>query len=213
MNIHTFGDSHSNKQISHWGIHNISNIKDHHLGPKLMYSFGSNPFDVCNIKTPNYQVNENDIVIFCFGEIDCRCHVHKHITNENTYQSIINELVEKYFAAIKQNVEQYNNLFVCVYNVVPPLQTKGKGNPEYPFLGTNEERKEYHEYMNKQLKCMCQLHNYYFFDIYEQSCNKNGFIERSYTDKCGVHLRHAKHAKVVIEDIIEKAKQNANNKE
>ena len=207
MNIHTFGDSHANKKISHWGIHDISNIKEHHLGPKLMYTFGSKGLDVCNIKSPNYQVNENDIVIFCFGEIDCRCHVHKHITSEKTYQNIINELVENYFKAIKQNVEQYNNLFVCVYNVVPPLYTTAKGHPDFPFLGTNEERREYTKYMNNQLKRLCEVHNYYFFDIYEQSCNKNGFIERSYTDNCGIHLRHTKDAKVVIDDIIKKAKQ------
>lgn len=207
MNIHTFGDSHASREHSQWGFHNMSNIKDNNLGPKLMYTFGSKRLGFCNIKLPKYQVKENDIVIFCFGEIDCRCHVHKHINSVRTYKDIINELVENYFKAIKQNVEQYNNLFVCVYNVVPPLYTTIEGHPQFPFLGTNEERREYTKYMNNQLKRLCEVHNYYFFDIYEQSCNKNGFIERSYTDSCGIHLRHTKDAKVVINDIIKKAKQ------
>ena len=207
MNIHTFGDSDSSKQHSHWGYHNMSIIKDHHLGPKLMYSFATKTFEVCNIKTECYGVKENDIVIFCFGEIDCRCHVHKHINSQNSYQSIITQLVDKYFAAIRQNVKQFNNLFVCVYNVVPPLYTTSKGDSEFPFLGTNEQRREYHKYMNKELKRMCKLHNYYFFDIYDKSCNRQGFIEPSYTDSCGVHLRYTKDAKIVIDYIIEKAKQ------
>lgn len=212
MNIHTFGDSHASREHSQWGFHNMSNIKDNNLGPKLMYSFGIKPFEFCNIKTEKYGVKENDIVIFCLGEIDCRCHVHKHINNVKSYKDIINELVKKYFDSINQNVKQFNNLFVCVYNVVPPLYTDAKGHPEFPFLGTNEERREYHKYMNKELKRMCEVHNYYFFDIYDKSCNKDGFINRLYTDKCGLHLRHTEDAKKVIDDIIDKAKQKIQNK-
>jgi len=212
MNIHTFGDSHSSKEHSHWRFHNLTNIKDHHLGPRLMNSFATRPFEVCNIKTQRYGVKDNDIVIFCFGEIDCRCHVHKHITVQKSYENIITELVDKYFVAIKRNVQQFNNLFVCVYNVVPPLYTDAKGHPDFPFLGTNEERREYHLFMNKEIKRMCGLHDYYFFDIYEKSCNKDGFINRSYTDNCGVHLRNDKDAKIVIEDILKKAKEKTINK-
>ena len=79
-NIHTFGDSHSSNIHSHWGYINIPgiNIKCNHIGSRLMYTFGKLGFNLLNIR--NYGVKENDTVIFCFGEIDCRNHVHKHIT-------------------------------------------------------------------------------------------------------------------------------------
>ena len=56
MNIHTFRDSHSSKQHSQWGYHNMNIIKDHHLGPKLMYSFATKTFEVCNIKTESVKL-------------------------------------------------------------------------------------------------------------------------------------------------------------
>ena len=76
MQIHTFGDSHS-----YSGWERIKNIKIniHHLGPILAYSFGRDGLSRNNIANSCFNVNENDIVIFCFGEIDCRGHVHKHL--------------------------------------------------------------------------------------------------------------------------------------
>lgn len=136
-----------------WGYIKIPNvnIKCCHLGSKLMYTFGRLGMDLLNIK--NHGVSNNDTVIFCFGEIDCRNHVHKHITNYKSYKNVIDELVTNYFNAIKENISQYSNLITCVYNVVPPHMYihEGPTHP-FPFLGTDEERKTYHIYMNEKLK-------------------------------------------------------------
>lgn len=43
-------------------------------------------------------------------------------------------------------------IYVC-YNVVPPVQQYNTcENPEYPYLGTDEERKQYTLYFNEKLK-------------------------------------------------------------
>lgn len=141
-----------------------------------MYTFGRLGINLLNIK--KYNVLENDIVIFCFGEIDCRNHVHKHITKDKTYEEVINEIVEKYFIAIKDNVCKYNNLKVYIYNVVPPIKYINvyKNHP-FPYLGNDEERKKYYLYMNKKLKEYCNIYNYLFFDIYDNLCDKNGFLK------------------------------------
>ena len=151
--IHTFGDSHADGKHSHWGYIRIPNvhIKTNHLYGKLMYSFGRLGLNLLNIK--NYNVNENDIVIFCFGEIDCRNHIHKHITTENNYESIIDNLVISYFNAINENVKLFKKINVCVYNVVPPSRGfKVDDSHPYPFLGSDEKRKTYTLYMNKWTK-------------------------------------------------------------
>ena len=45
---------------------------------------------------------------------------------------------------------------MCVYNVVPPVQKHNTHeNLEYPYLGTDEERKKYVLYFNKKLKQKC----------------------------------------------------------
>ena len=93
MVIHTFGDSHSCN-----GWRDIPNIKMHHLGAKLCFSIGR---DGINIKNKRYKVNVGDTVIFCFGEIDCRCHIRKHITESADYKQIIDAIVNNYFTQIK----------------------------------------------------------------------------------------------------------------
>ena len=79
MSIHTIGDSHS---FNGW-----TGVINHHLGPVLCYSFGKEKTNRCDIR--NFNIKDGDTIIFCLGEIDCRCHVHKHITETQTYKSII----------------------------------------------------------------------------------------------------------------------------
>ena len=75
--IHTIGDSHSS-----FGWKTINNVKIHHIGAKLCYSFGKKGFDDYNILQ---EIECGEVVVFCFGEVDCRCHIIKQITKENTY--------------------------------------------------------------------------------------------------------------------------------
>ena len=80
--------------------------------------------------------------------------IHKHITETTIYQDIINNLVDNYFEAIELNVSisQIKLKNICVYNVVPPIQKYNTTeNPAYPYLGTDEERKQYTLYFNEKL--------------------------------------------------------------
>jgi hypothetical protein len=70
MTIHTIGDSHSG--------HGWSNIINHPLGAVLCYSFGQKKLNICNIC--KFNIKDGDTIVFCLGEIDCRCHIHKYIT-------------------------------------------------------------------------------------------------------------------------------------
>ena len=184
MRLHTFGDSHSYsgwEEIHHKNLIPGLDISLHLLGPKLMYSFGRDKLDLLNIR--NHGVQEGDIVAFCFGEIDCRCHIYKFKHLE--YQKVIKEIVDNYIDAIKVNVEQYQNLITCVYNVVPPSRKDDIWkeprwrNYDFPHLGTDEERRDYHQYINKCLKKRCEEVGYIFVDIYEHHENENGFITNS----------------------------------
>jgi hypothetical protein len=184
MRIHTIGDSHC---CNGWKI--IPNVFDHHLGAKLCYSIGRDGI----IIKDNYGINNNDIVIFCFGEIDCRCHIHKHINESNSYTQIIDSIVEKYFEKIKIAVSDFENLKVCIYNVVPPVQKYNTPeNSEYPYLGSDEERKMYVLYFNKKLKEKCKEYNYVFFDIYDNYADENGFLKKNSSDG-NVHIRDPYH--------------------
>ena len=179
MSIHTIGDSHSKNGWDNTGIIN------HHLGPILCYSFGKDKLNRCNIR--NYNIKNGDTIIFCLGEIDCRCHIHKHITETTTYQDIINNIVDNYFDAIELNVSlaQLEDIKICVYNIVPPIQKYNTiENPDYPYLGSDEERKKYVLYFNEKLKEKCMQKNFIFFDIYNKYVDENGFLNKDSSDGC-----------------------------
>ena len=182
MTIHTFGDSHCSNGWSH--------VDCHHLGPKLCYSFGTKKLEICDIRAFD-NIKDGDILVFCFGEIDCRCHIHKYINDNKTYQEIIDDIIENYFEAIKLNINLSGLYFkyICVYNIVPPVQRDNTPeNPEYPFLGTDEERKMYTLYFNEQLQKKCFENNYIFFDIYDKYTDENGFLRKDLSDG-KVHIR------------------------
>ena len=181
MSIHTIGDSHSNGGWS-------NNIRKHEIGPLLCYSFGKEKLDRCDIR--HYEICKGDTIVFCLGEIDCRCHIHKHITDTITYKDIITVIVDNYFEAIELNVttSQLNLKNVCVYNVVPPIKKEGMWeNQSFPFLGTDEERKTYVLYFNERLKQKCVEYGYVFFDIYDHYVDANGFLKKELSDG-NVHI-------------------------
>lgn len=188
MSIHTIGDSHS-----YFGF---SGVISNHLGPILCYSFGNEKLNRCDIR--NYGIKDGYTLIFCFGEIDCRCHIKKNITNQKTYENIIDNIILNYIEAIKLNISVscLNLKNVCIYNVVPPIEKQGKiENPEYPFLGTDEERKSYVLYFNKILKDKCLENNFIFFDIYNNYINENGYLKNELSDgNChilnGIHINN-----------------------
>ena len=176
--IHTIGDSHC---YAGW-----SDKICHHLGAVLCYSFGKEKLDRCDIR--NFNIKDGDTVVFCFGEIDCRCHIHKHI-KDKTYKEIIDNIVNDYFDAIELNVIVSKlTLNICVYNVVPPVKKDNvTENAAYPYLGTDEERKDYSLFFNEKLKEKCFQKGYVFFDVYDKYTDENGFLKKELSDG-NVHI-------------------------
>lgn len=199
LTLHTYGDSHAAKYGS-WDKINISglNIKINHLGGKLMFSFGRDKLNVVN------NVANGDMVCFCFGEIDCRCHINKY---EPDWQKNVDLLVEKYFANIVENVKKCENITVFVYNVVPPLERELDINKwveignELPSLGTDEDRKKYTNYMNIKLKENCVKHNFIFFDVYNKYANDKGFLNQEYSDG-NCHINNPIYMKEFLMDFL-----------
>jgi hypothetical protein len=173
--IHTIGDSHS---YNGWP----NTVQMHHLGALLCYSFGAYKLARCDLRRMN--INDGDTIVFCLGEIDCRCHIHKHIS-EAPYQTIIDGIVIQYFDTINMhvNILQRNLKNVCVYNIVPPIQRHNtEEDPGYPFVGSDEERKEYVLYFNRKLKEFCERYKYVFFDVYDKYTDANGFLRKDLSD-------------------------------
>jgi hypothetical protein len=181
MSIHTVGDSHS---YNGW-----SGIIPHHVGPVLCYSFGKKRLELFDIRS--FGMSDGDTLVFSFGEIDCRCHVYKHLTETVTYDVVIDEIINNYFETIKLHVNAAQIHFknICVYNIPPPIERHNTWeNPEYPYLGTDEERKQYALYFNAKLKEKCIENGYVFFDVYDKYADENGYLIKALSDD-NVHIR------------------------
>jgi hypothetical protein len=115
---------------------------------------------------------------------------------------IINEIVRNYIHAIKINLEncKVNLKNICIYNVVPPVQKCNAGeNLYFPFLGSDEERKNYVLYFNSCLKKKCKENNWIFFDVYNSYCDDNGYLNKKLSDE-NVHIINGIFIKKFITD-------------
>jgi hypothetical protein len=186
--LYTFGDSHC---CFPWGVFNentnkfemkIPNVivpSDHVIGiPQTMYEFGLSRKIVVN------NIPENDIACFCWGEIDCRCHVYNH----QPWKETIDKLVTEYLTTIRLNARLHDKIWI--FNVVPPLREidridrwYGSQNQKVPFIGTDEERLSYAKYMNDLLR----ESEFTFIDIWPKYCDNDGFLIQEFSDRC-VHI-------------------------
>ena len=58
-------------------------------------------------------------------------------------KKIIDNIIKNYIEAILLNTKEID-VKVCIYNVVPPIQKHNTAeNPDYPYLGSDDERKKY----------------------------------------------------------------------
>ena len=185
--IHLFGDSHASDNA---GWKDCSNIISHYKNSTLCYSIGRDGLKRLDIR--NYNIENKDILIFCYGEIDCRCHVKKHVNKNISYQKIIDNIINKYFSIIKLNIEISKlDVTVCVYNVPPPVHGF-KVEHSFGFIGTDNERKQYHLYFNNKLKEKCEEYGYIFFDIYDKYCDDKGFLKKELSDN-NLHIKNGEY--------------------
>jgi hypothetical protein len=187
MVIHTFGDSHSGwPKDGGWNAVSINGVevKTHWIGARRCSTFGFKKKELLDIR--DYDVKNGETVCFCFGEIDCRCHINKTHAN---YKDTINDIVDSYFDAIKQNIDGFMNLIVMVYNVIPPVRHGTiEDNPDFPLTGSDEERKLYTEYMNGRIRDKCIENSFLFFNVYKDYCDEDGFLKYELSDG-NVHIQ------------------------
>ena len=198
LKIHTIGDSHAKIPWINVSIEN-TDIIIHHLGPRLMYTVGKKPW-LTSIK--NFNVSKKDIIIYCFGEIDCRCHIWNH--KDLGYKNVIKSLVNKYIQSIIHSTKTINNRKVFIQSIVPAIKRKDHLHneiSELPFLGKDETRKSYVMYMNETLKKSCEQNHFNFFNVYDFYTDGKGFLDCELSDK-NVHIGDPIHIENYIKNNI-----------
>lgn len=121
----------------------------------------------------NFDIKNNDAVLFAFGEIDCRL-IFSFSGYSETWQQMANDSIFNYFEFIKANIENFTQLHTIVYNIIPP--SRHKDFPTYPIEGTDELRRDVTLYVNDKFKEYCKKYNFIYFDIYDKHCDDEGFM-------------------------------------
>jgi hypothetical protein len=178
--IFIYGDSHA--------LFSFNNLNMRHINrgcPDItMYRIGR---DNIIINFNNNEHDEHSMICLSYGEIDCRCHIKRQIDLGKDEDTVINNLISIYFLTIKNNIIKYKKIIII--GIIPPTSNLEyiNRNPEYPFVGTDDDRVRYTFKMNNLLKKFCEDYNYVYFNPYNFYTRDNGTLKYEFSDNT-VHL-------------------------
>lgn len=175
--VHIFGDSHSLE------FRNISRCNIHYLGPITMHRIGRD-----GINIHNSGIKEKDAIVFCFGEIDIRCHILKQVILFHRSQNeVIWELATKYIEKILVNRSRYKDVSYIVYSITPP--TDIVFNPDFPYFGSIQDRVAITKQLNSVLADLCRLNDLLFLNVYKDYALEDGTLNPDLSDG-NVHINY-----------------------
>ena len=182
--IFIYGDSHARFSFKRFEKEHInkseSSITMHRIGR-------DNIIVNCDPK----EHNANSTIILVYGEIDCRCHIQRQINTGRDEDDIIQELVGKYFTTIKNNLLVYKKIIIIA--IIPPTEQNdcesihGTITHDFPFVGTDEDRRRFTVKMNKLIEQKCKEYAYTYINPYTTYTRDNGCLKFEYSDR-NVHI-------------------------
>ena len=129
---------------------------------------------------------ENCIVVFNFGEVDCRCHIGRQVREKKRcLVEVINTLVENYISFIEFTQRKSNHVVCVVLSVVPP--TDNVFNPDAPYYGSLSDRIIITNLLNQRLQAVCLDRKITFLDPYSMFKDQEGALIYELSDR-NVHI-------------------------
>lgn len=210
--VHILGDSHAYFCFNNSGSNATHDERSvfagvpwfiHWLGSRTMYRVGRDGLKGLDIT--GYNIHENDIAVFLFGEVDVRCHIGKQRDEKGRKEEeVIDTLVHKYIQTITANKLQYKSLTCVVASIVPPSDQNF--NSSYPYYGVLNERVRITREINKCLQKYCLENEILFLDIYSLYAKNDGSLNELLSDGI-VHVNPKKN-KMIKEKLMELISKN-----
>jgi hypothetical protein len=182
--IYIFGDSHGEFSFKNLDLPHI-NCKEYGI---TMNRIGR---DNRIINFDNNYNNYQNIFVLVYGEIDCRNHIKKQINYGRKTEEVCHTLVSKYFETIKNNIIKYKIIIITAVIPATNEEKYNTNNNDFPFLGSNIERKIYREKINEYIKLFCNQNNFIYFDPYDKYIDTDGLLNYELSDK-NVHIGDSK---------------------
>jgi hypothetical protein len=194
IKLFTFGDSHS-----HWNYDILSKWKQnidlisYPLYGKTLHGATQQGLKLINFN--QFNVDNFSIVMFNYGEVDSRNHIHK-FRNVGIYNEV-RRLVLEYEKLIKKNSEMVPGAKIWIGGLVPP-----KEHPLCEHIGSPSERFLYNRLLDEQISRMAKRNNFFFIDNYEDYADEFGFLNSNISDG-HIHVRqYSKTIKEIIANEI-----------
>ncbi len=182
QNIYVFGDSHASfnhrmvrdaKFISADNVAVLFKIRA--FSARTMHRVGRDGLAGLDVTT--YGVQSGDIVIFNFGEVDCRNHIGRQRDNlGRTLNEIIDTLAIKYIATIMANYQLIPNVTYAVMSILPPSDL------DLNAYGNLADRIKITKLLNQRLMEECSLRQLTFINIYDLLCDANEALRHELSD-------------------------------
>ncbi len=189
--LHVIGDSHV-KFI----FRSTPGIKVHYLGPVTMHRVARDGRGFLRLR--DLDVHDRDVVVWCLGEIDVRCHILHQVRLQNsTTESIVRKLAETFLlsvAAIQRDADAPQTIVLAV---IPP--TDQVNNRDFPLVGSLKERIEARTLLNKALEENCSARGFHFLDPFPPFTDPIGALKESMSDG-NVHCGPA-FASIVVDQV------------
>lgn len=190
--IYIYGDSHANYSFKNLPL---SHYK-YYENSITMFRIGRDNL-IVNFKKESIANDIASIIIFSYGEIDCRCHIHRQKGLDRDEDEIICELVNNYINTIKNNTAGLCATILIVA-VIPPTKRSdyeilhGPITHEFPFLGCDADRVRYTSKVNTLLELFSVKNGYHYFNPYNYYTRADGTLKYELSDNT-VHLGNNKH--------------------
>jgi hypothetical protein len=197
--IYIFGDSHANANFANLTLPHRNFFQN----AITMHRVGR---DRQIIGLNKIRQREDDIYVFCNGEIDCRCHMTRQIALGRDKEEIITKLVSDYVEAIRKNVRRCRAVILCC--VTPPMSREkyeakhGPVTHEFPFLGTDQERAEFTRLMNRLLEAACRQAGFVFMDYFDHYADESGMLRYDLSDEV-CHIRNNERILGMLQQLVD----------
>lgn len=187
--IHTLGDSHAAftfrgeregglEYIYYQGEDAILKVPlfVHFVGSQTMYSFGKR-----GCKKKYFEgISAGSYLVFCFGEIDVRCHIYDQVHNEKRdLEEVLDQLVKAYVGRVLAIKNDYL-IHPIIFGITPPVRNLTVDG--YPSVGPFKERVQYTKLLNLKLKERAAALNILYFDVCKEYSLEDGTLDMSLSD-------------------------------
>jgi hypothetical protein len=175
------------------------------LGPVLAYNFYENHLHkiYSHIKENPDKFDEQTMILLQVGEIDCRAHLPKFISEKRSARDVVEECVTRYHRAIEDLIE--NGFKVGVLGTIP-VQSDKKIKSMMPIheqsrdlAGDTDIRRDLCRHWEDIHSRICRDQSIPYISIYNHLTDSDGYaVEDLYCDF--VHISHDKTVSLWIEE-------------